>query len=283
MTDDQFEVEAQPAPGIGEHLRAAREARGLSLADVAAETRIPQRQLVSIEAGDFARLPGRTYAIGFCRTYARLLGLDPEAVVAEVRAELDSNDPDPRHRAAGFEPGDPARVPSRLLGWLSALAVILVLAGLFAFTRTFFMPAGQLPSLLDQQPAQQRAARISPQAHAPAPQAASAAKTGPVVFTAIADGVWVKFYDSSGKQLMQKTLAKGESYTVPGDANGPKVWTGRPEALAITVAGKPVAKLSETQRTMKDVPVTPAALLARAAPAGGPSPNARAPSPTPTT
>ncbi len=112
---------------------------------------------------------------------------------------------------------------------------------------------------------------------------AAAAANGPVVFTAIEDGVWVKFYDAAGKQLLQKTMARGESYTVPADAQGPKLWTGRPEALAITVGGRPVAKLSETQRTMKDVPVTPAALLARSAPATASSPIARGPSPTPTT
>ena len=281
MTDDDFEVEARPVSGIGEQLRAAREARGLSLAQVAAETRIPQRQLVSIEAGDWARLPGRTYAVGFSRTYARLLGLDPGAVVENVRAELDANDPDPRHRAASFEPGDPARVPSRLLGWLSAVAVILVLAGLFVFARTFFAPAGQLPSLVDEQQQQQRATQSNAGGR-PAGPAPSPVTGGAVVFTAIEDGVWVKFYDGSGKQLMQKNLAKGESYTVPADAQNPKLWTGRPEALAITVGGRPIAKLSETQKTMKDVPVTPAALIARNAPAPASSPVTRAPSPTPT-
>ena len=46
----------------------------------------------------------------------------------------------------------------------------------------------------------------------------------------------------------------------------PEVPSWRPEALAITVGGRPVPKLAETQKTMKDVPVTAAALLARGAP-----------------
>jgi cytoskeletal protein RodZ len=268
MDQDEFDVETAAPPGIGEQLRAAREARGLSLEQVAAETRIPQRQLVTIEAGNFAAMPGRTYAIGFVRAYAKMVGLDPDGAAAQVRAELDANEFDPRHRPASFEPGDPARVPSRMLGWLSVLAVVLVLAGLFAFFRPYFSPAAELPSLLEQQKAEQQAAQARQRAAAAAPVPTG----GPVVFTALADAVWVKFYDANGRQLLQKELAKGESYTVPADAQGPQLWTGRPEALAITIGGRPVAKLSEVQRTMKDVPVTAAALLARgtATPASAP-------------
>jgi len=86
-----------------------------------------------------------------------------------------------------------------------------------------------------------------------------------VVFTALASGVWVKFYDAAGTQLMQKQMAAGERYVVPAGAQGPMVWTARPDALAITVGGKAVPPLSATQTTMKDVPVSAAALLARAA------------------
>src|SRR5688572_14004704 len=125
------EFAEQPvAAGVGEKLRTAREARGLTLAQVAAETRIPQRHLQTIESGDFAALPARTYAISFSRNYARMVGLDQDEIAAEVRAELDALDPTPRTRPAGFEPGDPARVPSRALGWVSAIAVVLVPAGL---------------------------------------------------------------------------------------------------------------------------------------------------------
>jgi cytoskeletal protein RodZ len=273
MADDEFEVPADPPPSVGAQLRAAREARGLTLAQVGAESRIPQRHLLTMEEGGFASLPGRTYAVGFARTYARLVGLDQDQVASLVRAELGAVDPDPRHRAASFEPGDPARVPSSKLGWLSALAVVLVLAGLFAFFRPYFMPAGNLPSLIEQQDAERRAAAAAKvPAAGQSATAAPAAIGGQVVFTALEEGIWVKFYDASGKQLMQKQMAKGERYPVPADAPGPQIWTGRPEALAITVGGRPVAKLADEQRTMKDVPVTAAALLARGQPAATTSP-----------
>ena len=263
------EFEQQPLPlGVGERLRAAREARGLTLAQVANETRIPQRHLQTIEAGQFASLPARTYAISFAKNYAKMVGLDPEDVAASVRGELNVMDPGQRAHPAGFEPGDPARVPSRALVWMTVAAVVLVLAGVFAFARTFFVPAVELPSLIEPETRQ-----VPPQPGAAPASRPQPAPTGAVVFTALEEGIWVKFYDAQGRQLMQKQMALNESYTVPADASGPQLWTGRPDALAITIGGRPVARLSEQERIVRDVPVTAEALLARASqPAVAPSP-----------
>jgi len=267
MDEDDAIIES--AASIGQRLRAARESRGLTLEQVAAETRIPQRHLLAMEADDFGKLPGRTYAVGFARTFAKAVGLDQDQVGAEVRAELDAQRED-GYRPASFEPGDPARVPSRALGWFAAFAVLLLLAGGYFFFRTMFAPAGELPSLVEQQNAAQQKAQQAAHKSAGAPAAAPVA-AGPVVFTALQPGVWVKFYDVGGKQLLQKELAQGESYTVPADAKGPMLWTGRPDALAIAVGGKPLAKLAEQQQVMKDVPVTAQALLARAQPSAAPT------------
>ncbi|MEO6388345.1 MAG: helix-turn-helix domain-containing protein [Croceibacterium sp.] len=279
MTEDYPDETIPQVGGIGARLRTAREAQGLTIPQVAAETRIPQRHLETIEEGNFAALPARTYAVGFSRTYARLLGLDGEEVAEEVRAELDAQDTGGRGRPASFEPGDPARVPSRALGWLSIAAVVMVLAGLFFAARTFFAPAGELPSLVAQDQAQ-RAALAAQQRAAAAPATAANA-TGPVVFTALEDGIWVKFYDANGAQLMQKLMAKDESYTVPADADGPQLWTGRPDALGITVGGRSIAKLADDDVVMKDVPITAAALMARA-PAAAATPAGPAPRASPT-
>lgn len=254
--------------GVGPELRAEREARGLSLEQVAAETRIPQRHLVTLEAGAFHTLPGRTYATGFARSYAKLLEMDPDLVADRVRAEMvEAREQD---GAPSFEPGDPARVPSRGLAWLALAAVVLLLLGGFFFMRTLFAPAAELPSLVEQQQQEQaarRAALARQQGANPAGQPA-AAPTGPVVFTATVDGVWVKFYDAGGRQLMQKQMALNEQYQVPADAQGPMLWTGRPDALRITIGGREVPRLAEDDMIMRDVPVTAEALLARGQPAG---------------
>jgi len=253
-----------PHLGVGERLRAAREAKGLSLEHIAAETRITERHLQQIEQGDFAALPARAYAVGFSRSYAKLVGLDEHEVARDVRAELSGMEPDESARSHSFEPGDPARVPSARTAWLAALVGLAIfLTGSAFLWSSFVAPSGELPWLTQDEPA---STEIAGQG-APAPGAATIQQqpnpVRPVVFTAIEDGIWVKFYDSSGTQLMQKQMKLGETYTVPVDADGPLIWTGRPDALEITVGGDPVPKLAETDRIMKDIPVTAEALLSR--------------------
>ena len=150
MDDTNDMIEAPPVvpQNAGARLRAARESMGLTVEQVAAQTRIPLRHLITIESADYDKLPGRTYAVGFSRTYAKTVGLNENEIVTMVRAELDERSGRDSHRPATFEPGDPARVPSRGLGWLSVAAVVLLLAGGFAFFRTALAPAGELPSPL---------------------------------------------------------------------------------------------------------------------------------------
>lgn len=274
MTDQIEMPEEFTAPrGAGPQLRYARERLGLSVGDIAARTKISQRHIADLEAGNYAAFTSRTYAIGFARTVAKAVGLDGEAIAAEVRGEINRLQPATR-TTASYEPSDPARVPSQSLVWFSLVALALLLAGLFFAYRTLFSPAAELPSLIEQQEAEQAAAAAAAsQAATPAPAAA-----GPVVFTATDDRVWVRLYDATGQVLLDKELALGESFTVPADANSPMVRTARPEALSITVGGRPVPPLATEMMTLRDVKVDAATLLARpaaqpsAAPSATPSP-----------
>lgn len=72
----------------GTRLRAAREARGLSLTDLAQRTRIDQRFLRGIENADYAGFPARLFAVGFAKSYARALGEPVDAVADEARARF---------------------------------------------------------------------------------------------------------------------------------------------------------------------------------------------------
>lgn len=79
---------------VGDRLRAAREASGLSLADLADRTKVRRAYLMAIEDMRIEALPSRPFAIGYVRAYAEALGLDPDALVARFRQdspELDAN------------------------------------------------------------------------------------------------------------------------------------------------------------------------------------------------
>ena len=67
---------------FGTTLRTARERRGLSVQQLAATTRITIAVLNALEHNDFHKVPGGIFSRGFIRSYAREVGLDPEAMVA---------------------------------------------------------------------------------------------------------------------------------------------------------------------------------------------------------
>lgn len=279
--EEDVNVEEAPAQfeRVGDRLRVAREARGLSVEQVAAETRIPQRHLETIEAGNFTALPSRTYAIGFSRTYARTLGLDEREVIDQVRAELAEGDPHVAEKPARFEPGDPARVPGRGLTWFALLAAVLLIGGIYAFYRSYFSP-GMGPAPLEEPAAE--VAENDPSGEAVTPQPAAQSTGGPVIFTSDdAEGSWVRFYDGDGNRLYEGVLAKGQTFTVPADAKDPQIRTGKPYAFSITVGGRPVPRLSEKDEVLSDVPVSAAALLARETPSAMPAPAATTPAPAP--
>src|SRR5947199_10018331 len=95
-------------PTAGERLRAAREQKKLSLEDIAAQTRIPQRHLASIETAEWDNLPAPTYTIGFAKSYAAIVGLDRAEIGSQLREEMGGA----RFASTSadvFEPADPRR------------------------------------------------------------------------------------------------------------------------------------------------------------------------------
>ena len=258
-----------PASGPGARLRAAREALKLDLPHIAAETRIPVRHLQAIEDDQFEALPSRAYAIGFSRTFAKAVGLDPADITDAVRAELADGSMRRTVPVPGMEPGDPARLPSAGLAWAAAAAVLVLAIGAFAFYRSQFGAGTEPPSLLPPEPTAAATAPIGAPAQLPA------AANGPVVLTATEDGIWVRLYEEGGERLAEQVLNRGDMLEVPLAARDPRINTGRPDALTVTVGGQPVAKLAEQAQTIAGAPISAAALLARGAataPAAGTSP-----------
>lgn len=255
MIDEEQQEAELPLESAGAQLARARQAAGRTLADISKVTKISERQLAAIEAGNYAALPSRAYAVGFTRTYAKAVGLDSVAVIDLVREELAQLEPDHARRTVpAFEPGDPARLPGSRVAWFAAAGLVVVLLIGFLVWPNLYAPGGSLPSILPS---------ATPSATAPAATPAPAPANGPVVFTATRDQVWVRFADGNGQQLLQKVLALGESWTVPENAGAVTLTTARPDGLAVTIGGRIVPPLSDREQTLRDVPVTAAALLAR--------------------
>lgn len=69
---------------VGEPLRAAREARGWSVDEVASQLRVSPRYVVAMEEGETDVLPEAAFVRGYVRAYARLLSLDADALLAAL-------------------------------------------------------------------------------------------------------------------------------------------------------------------------------------------------------
>lgn len=258
------------AATVGERLREAREQKSLSLEDVARQTRIPIRHLEHIERGEWDAMPAVTYSAGFARSYATAVGLDGAAIGAEVRQELGLSRGAATGQAAYYEPADPARVPPRWIA-IVALVVALLLVGGYLLWRS--------KAVGDGTPADIAATEApAPASEAPRPRPAAAppaapAAGGPVVLTA-AEDVWLRI-DEPGrpKALFMGILKAGQRYEVPPSAVAPRLRTGRANVLAVTVAGRPVPPLGPPERTVSNVSLKGADLLARAAaPPAAPAP-----------
>jgi len=84
--DSRSQSVPQDAAEVGKLLSAGRQARGLTIANVAQMLKLGVRQIEAMESGRFDLLPGAAFARGFVRNYARLLGIDADPLVAVVDA-----------------------------------------------------------------------------------------------------------------------------------------------------------------------------------------------------
>lgn len=150
-----------PLPGPGSHLAAARQGRGLTVADVAQQLKLSPWQVEALESGDYRRLPGVVFVRGFIRNYARLVKLDPASLL--VTAEH----PAPRAATAGPATRPSAEIPfpvTRTFNWHKyAIGAIAVAVPLVIFE--FYYDNAPEPAVNSSQvelPAPQVVAETSP-------------------------------------------------------------------------------------------------------------------------
>ena len=116
-------------PALGERFRAAREARGLTLSDVAEQIRIRSVYLAAIEEENWPAIGAPVYVRGFLRTYARFLGLDAEEAVGAFNAQAAGSAPEAEATTAAATPATQSE-PRRLLPfiWISSVVAVLLIA-----------------------------------------------------------------------------------------------------------------------------------------------------------
>lgn len=257
----------------GDRLRLAREAAGLSLADVATRTRITQRHLSAIEKSDFSELPGRTYVTGFARAYARAVDLPEAEVGAAVRRELEEDAYGARPLYEAYEPTDPARLPTARMTW-TLVIIALLLASAYGVWRFLSVEPGEALVAAQNRAADASEAPQSDVVALPSTKvgagASAVAANAPVVLTGISE-VWIGFDDAAGKTENWRTLDPGETYQVPPEyIEQFTLRTSIPQALKVTVGGRDVGAIGPADTLVKGVSLKPGDLVARAEGNGAP-------------
>ncbi len=123
-----------PLDTVGQDLRAARLRRGDELAQISRALRIRKDHLEAIEEDRVEALPGRTYAVGFVRSYAQYLGLDSVECVERFKSEIAGRS-DGAPQVGAPPDDDDARLPH---GWMVMAVVVLgvVIYGAYHLARS---------------------------------------------------------------------------------------------------------------------------------------------------
>ena len=265
MAEAEYEQD-EGGNNVGQRLREAREARGLSLEEVAAQTRIPIRHLRSIEDGKYEELPALTYTVGFGRNYANAVGLDGAEVARDLRDQLGGAQRGSTISTEYYAPPDPARVPSRPLAWIAGLLALVLVAG-YLIWRSQLGSEDEVAETPAVQEQVQQAAQ--PQQQQPAPQQPANLTGQPVTLTATGQ-VWLRVYEEGGRSIMERTMQPGETYQVPATATRPMLRVGAPESLRVTVGQTAIPQLGPSGQPVGGVSLRAEELAQRLqqAPAG---------------
>jgi cytoskeleton protein RodZ len=234
----------------GATLRRARNAKQLTLEQVAERTKVSVSVLKALENNDVDRLPARVYARGFLRAYAKEVGLDPGETVNEYFQQFEdepsiglADDADSgASRDLQVEPETRRGLP------VGTLAAVALLAGAIYFV---FVAPRTSSSRTDRAAASATRGDAAPAATTPQPPPAPAVAPAVAVQTEPVDGLrvdlaaqgecWISA-TADGKQAVARLFKPGEQHTI--DATNQLVLrVGDPGALKLSIngaAGRPL-------------------------------------------
>ena len=124
---------------LGNRLKEARLAKGLSLDDLQQITKIQKRYLVGIEEGNYSSMPGKFYVRAFIKQYAEAVNLEPEELFEEFKSEIPTilNDDIPEQLSRVKTRKSISGNGSKLVDLLPKLLITVFIIGIFVFAWWF--------------------------------------------------------------------------------------------------------------------------------------------------
>ena len=229
---------------IGAKLRQERLGLGLTIGDIARETRIAPRFLEAIEADHFEALPGLIFTRNFVRQFALSLKLDPDPLLAELPNQDESTvrlpDPPIRQRSSyRMDPGLRSTLSSAM--WL--LAAGAVMAGWFHFNHSAQTRAGSSVPKTETTITPAAATPPVPVVAAKAPVEPEHADRPVEVIITAHQPAWLQV-SVDGKTVFTGTLQADETKEL-GAEGQVKIIAGNAGALTISLNGKTLEPLGQ--------------------------------------
>jgi cytoskeleton protein RodZ len=261
---------------VGEILRRARIHYGQTPSDIERALRIKRLQIEAIESGDYDRLPGRVYAIGFVRTYAEYLGLDGEHMVALFKAQVVGASPSPE---LNFPvPAPESKAPRPWVVILSLVLAALILLIWWSYAVGPAAPVNQIPPVSESGTVAQDAVDLP---HTPAPDVApptdvpaqqiegtatslsvTPPPSEPGIILSIESNSWVEIKDLDGQVLIARVLQKGDKYRVPDRADL-VMSLGNAGGVLAQMDGSVAVPIGESGEVLRNIPLDSKAMRLR--------------------
>ena len=224
---------------LGDLIRAAREAKHVSLEQAAAETRIRRAYLDAIEDGDFRIFPGKAYATGFLRNYSTYLGLNADEILQTYHAMA------PQAGGITIAPATTVgverlrRKSRRRTLWTAAVIMLLALCGyaIKSYSTPPPVAAGHLPKTPKTTPSIPNQVLLNRDRNADQPPSA-------VIRIKAVDTAWVRIM-ATGHQVYWGPIHKGTSKKFRGGHL--KLVTHRSSAFKIWIDGIRAWHISKIQ------------------------------------
>ena len=261
------------AAGVGADLRAAREQAGWTLPQVAAALRIRLAYLEALEEGRIGLLPGNAYAVAFMRSYAKILGLDPEEIVRRFRREA----AEVNERT---ELEFPAPLPERGIpaGAIVVVGLVIAIGGYAVWWHGGGAPApaprvASVPAHLAAIAQPSKSAGGIPPAFAPGATGATST-TATAAPAQDATGAATPGTTATATPGTQSATSAPSPAATDGSGQGQSVASAHPPAVTPATIGTPAiasAQASDTTQAAKGAQATPVTQTATASPTQPPA------------
>lgn len=242
------------APSLGEWLIATRQAKNLSVQDVASRTNRSVQQITAIEADDYATAKAPSLLRAFVRHYAKAIGVDEQEAISHMPPEYRTIVAPAPMRDAQLNRvfthnGTPLKSP-----WISRTILSLVALAVFGFLAYWIFGARFMKDSLKNTTEPNQVEVVSPVAVVAPPPAPVVAPTpvGDVLTLKFNTNSWVQVKDAKGKILLNGDQVQGSTQTVTGElplsaqivhaSQVEATWKGEPYDLKPLITNKSLDK-----------------------------------------